>query len=149
MLITEILLIFILGKPPWTAILSVAQSRLFAADAQRFPSICSYTSQYACQYPRHNQNVCFGTLVILRIVFVKQPIKQGQPPDPLLKRCCQVLEALTRTVPGLLEALYLMAKVRFLQGMLSKMLSASYAEMFIVYNRNSGSVLTFMLKGLE
>lgn len=45
-----------------------------------------------------------------------QPIKQGQPPDPLLKRCCQVLEALTRTVPGLLEALYLMAKVRFLQG---------------------------------
>ncbi|XP_061174848.1 tetratricopeptide repeat protein 21B-like isoform X2 [Saccostrea echinata] len=45
-----------------------------------------------------------------------QPIKQGQPPDPLLKRCNQVLEALTRTVPGLLEALYLMAKVRFLQG---------------------------------
>eukprot|EP00105_Crassostrea_gigas_P001449 XP_011413636.1 PREDICTED: tetratricopeptide repeat protein 21B isoform X1 [Crassostrea gigas] len=45
-----------------------------------------------------------------------QPIKQGQPPDPLLKRCCQVLEALTRTVPGVLEALYLMAKVRFLQG---------------------------------
>ncbi|XP_022305940.1 tetratricopeptide repeat protein 21B-like isoform X6 [Crassostrea virginica] len=45
-----------------------------------------------------------------------QPIKQGQPPDPLLKRCSQVLEALTRTVPGLLEALYLMAKVRFLQG---------------------------------
>lgn len=62
-------------------------------------------------------------MINVSLVFCSQPIKQGQPPDPLLKRCSQVLEALTRTVPGLLEALYLMAKVRFLQGMKSVVLS--------------------------
>ena len=45
-----------------------------------------------------------------------QPANQGQPPHPALKRCGQVLDPLTRAVPGLLEALYLLAKVRYLCG---------------------------------
>jgi hypothetical protein len=35
----------------------------------------------------------------------------------MLKRCNQVLEPLTRAVPGLLEALYLMGKIKFLGGL--------------------------------
>lgn len=40
----------------------------------------------------------------------------GLPASPVLKRCAQLLEPLTRAVPGLLEALYLMGKVKFLSG---------------------------------
>ncbi|CAH3123731.1 unnamed protein product [Pocillopora meandrina] len=40
----------------------------------------------------------------------------GQPPPPLLKRCSAVLDPLTKSVPGLLEGLYLMAKVKYLSG---------------------------------
>ncbi|XP_020612885.1 tetratricopeptide repeat protein 21B-like [Orbicella faveolata] len=40
----------------------------------------------------------------------------GQPPPPLLKRCAAVLDPLTKSVPGLLEGLYLMAKVKYLSG---------------------------------
>ena len=46
----------------------------------------------------------------------QQPGQLGQPPNPILKRCLQVLDPLTRAVPGLLEALYLMGKVKFLLG---------------------------------
>ncbi|KAK3106370.1 hypothetical protein FSP39_018677 [Pinctada imbricata] len=46
----------------------------------------------------------------------QQPITSGQPPNPVLKKCTQVLGALTRTVPGSLEALFLMGKVHFLSG---------------------------------
>ncbi|KAK6182507.1 hypothetical protein SNE40_010181 [Patella caerulea] len=44
------------------------------------------------------------------------PVPPGQPPNPVLKRCNQVLDPLTRAVPGLMEAVYLLAKVRFLSG---------------------------------
>lgn len=40
----------------------------------------------------------------------------GQPPPPLLKRSAAVLDPLTKSVPGLLEGLYLMAKVKYLSG---------------------------------
>ncbi|XP_013391055.1 tetratricopeptide repeat protein 21B [Lingula anatina] len=46
----------------------------------------------------------------------QQPSTTGQPVHPVLKRCQMVLEPVTRTVPGLLEALFLMAKVKFLSG---------------------------------
>ena len=42
----------------------------------------------------------------------------GQAVNPTLKRCNQVLDPLTRAVPGLLEALYLMGKVKYLAGLL-------------------------------
>ncbi|XP_071943351.1 tetratricopeptide repeat protein 21B-like [Antedon mediterranea] len=45
-----------------------------------------------------------------------EPQAPGQAVSPLLKRCARILEPLTRGVPGLLEALYLMGKVRYLSG---------------------------------
>ncbi|ESO93623.1 hypothetical protein LOTGIDRAFT_189817 [Lottia gigantea] len=48
--------------------------------------------------------------------YAPQPVPAGQPPNPVLKRCQQVLDPLTRAVPGLMEAVYLLAKVRFLSG---------------------------------
>ncbi|XP_063424970.1 tetratricopeptide repeat protein 21B-like [Mytilus trossulus] len=44
------------------------------------------------------------------------PVASGQSVNPVLKKCNQVLEPLTRAVPGLLEALYLMGKIKFLAG---------------------------------
>ncbi|WAR05764.1 TT21B-like protein [Mya arenaria] len=44
------------------------------------------------------------------------PVGAGQAVNPVLKRCNQVLDPLTRAVPGLLEALFLMGKVKFLAG---------------------------------
>ncbi|XP_064595299.1 tetratricopeptide repeat protein 21B-like isoform X2 [Liolophura sinensis] len=46
----------------------------------------------------------------------QQPATAGQPVDPTLKRCSQILDPLTRAVPGLLEGLYLMGRVKFLLG---------------------------------
>uniref|UniRef100_A0A1I8J5Y6 Tetratricopeptide repeat protein 21B n=1 Tax=Macrostomum lignano TaxID=282301 RepID=A0A1I8J5Y6_9PLAT len=40
----------------------------------------------------------------------------GQVIDPVLRRCTQLLDPLTRAMPGLLEALYQMAKIRYLLG---------------------------------
>ncbi len=47
---------------------------------------------------------------------VFQPAGPGQPAHPVLKRCAQVLDPMARAVPGLLEALYLLGKVKFLSG---------------------------------
>ncbi|XP_070278930.1 tetratricopeptide repeat protein 21B isoform X2 [Myotis yumanensis] len=44
------------------------------------------------------------------------PSSPGQPLSPLLKRCTSVLEAIVRTVPGLLQAVFLIAKVKYLSG---------------------------------
>ncbi|KAK2186994.1 hypothetical protein NP493_181g04009 [Ridgeia piscesae] len=46
----------------------------------------------------------------------QQPVTRGQPPHPVLQRCIKVLETVSRAVPGLHEALFLMGKVRFLSG---------------------------------
>ncbi|XP_059560212.1 tetratricopeptide repeat protein 21B isoform X1 [Myotis daubentonii] len=45
-----------------------------------------------------------------------QPASPGQTLSPLLKRCTSVLEAIVRTVPGLLQAVFLIAKVKYLSG---------------------------------
>nr|XP_006812059.1 PREDICTED: tetratricopeptide repeat protein 21B-like [Saccoglossus kowalevskii] len=44
------------------------------------------------------------------------PIAPGQPAGPVLKRCAAVLDPLTKAVPGLMEGLFLMGKVKFLSG---------------------------------
>ncbi|KAJ8306896.1 hypothetical protein KUTeg_014980 [Tegillarca granosa] len=44
------------------------------------------------------------------------PVTAGQAVNPVLKRCHQVLDPLTRAVPGLLEALFLISKVKYLAG---------------------------------
>lgn len=46
----------------------------------------------------------------------QHPQQPSQTPHPVLKRCLQILDPLTRTMPGLQEGVYLMAKVRFLSG---------------------------------
>ncbi|KAM7154071.1 tetratricopeptide repeat protein 21B isoform 6-T6 [Macrochelys suwanniensis] len=45
-----------------------------------------------------------------------QPANPGQPPSPLLKHCASVLETVVKTVPGLLHAVFLIAKVKYLSG---------------------------------
>nr|XP_027801918.1 tetratricopeptide repeat protein 21B isoform X1 [Marmota flaviventris] len=45
-----------------------------------------------------------------------QPASPGQPLSPLLRRCTSVLEIIVRTVPGLLQAVFLVAKVKYLSG---------------------------------
>ncbi|XP_048342202.1 tetratricopeptide repeat protein 21B isoform X1 [Sphaerodactylus townsendi] len=45
-----------------------------------------------------------------------QPAGAGQPSSPLLKSCASVLETLVKTVPGLQQAAFLAAKVKYLAG---------------------------------
>ncbi|XP_036998976.2 tetratricopeptide repeat protein 21B [Artibeus jamaicensis] len=45
-----------------------------------------------------------------------QPASPGQPLSPLLGRCTSVLETVVRAVPGLLQAVFLIAKVKYLSG---------------------------------
>ncbi|XP_044889003.1 tetratricopeptide repeat protein 21B isoform X2 [Mauremys mutica] len=45
-----------------------------------------------------------------------QPANPGQPSSPLLKHCASVLETVVKTVPGLLHAVFLIAKVKYLSG---------------------------------
>uniref|UniRef100_A0A8C6YVJ4 Tetratricopeptide repeat domain 21B n=1 Tax=Nothoprocta perdicaria TaxID=30464 RepID=A0A8C6YVJ4_NOTPE len=45
-----------------------------------------------------------------------QSASSGQSPSPLLKHCASVLETVVRTVPGLQQAVFLIAKVKYLSG---------------------------------
>ncbi|KAJ8385445.1 hypothetical protein AAFF_G00188970 [Aldrovandia affinis] len=45
-----------------------------------------------------------------------EPPALGQPPPPLLQHCASVLDTVVKAVPGLLQAVYLMAKIKFLSG---------------------------------
>ncbi|XP_053554367.1 tetratricopeptide repeat protein 21B [Bombina bombina] len=45
-----------------------------------------------------------------------QPPSPGQPLSPLLRHCASVLETVVKTAPGLQQALFLMAKVKYLAG---------------------------------
>lgn len=56
-----------------------------------------------------------NTLAISLFSFL-QLQNSGQPASPMLKRCAAVLDPLTKAAPGLLQGLYLMAKVRYLSG---------------------------------
>ncbi|CAD5116982.1 DgyrCDS5817 [Dimorphilus gyrociliatus] len=44
------------------------------------------------------------------------PTAKGQPIDPVLKKCSFILDPLTKNIPGSMEALFLMAKVKYLTG---------------------------------
>nr|XP_033800547.1 tetratricopeptide repeat protein 21B [Geotrypetes seraphini] len=44
------------------------------------------------------------------------PPPPGQPVSPLLRHCASVLETVVKTVPGLVLAVYLIAKVKYLAG---------------------------------
>ncbi|KAH9507420.1 Tetratricopeptide repeat protein 21B [Bulinus truncatus] len=44
------------------------------------------------------------------------PVTSGQPISPVLKKCHQVLNLLTQAVPGLMDGIFLSAKVKFLAG---------------------------------
>uniref|UniRef100_A0A8I3PAM5 Tetratricopeptide repeat domain 21B n=1 Tax=Canis lupus familiaris TaxID=9615 RepID=A0A8I3PAM5_CANLF len=44
------------------------------------------------------------------------PASPGQPLSPLLRRCTSVLETIVRTVPGLQQAVFLIAKAKYLSG---------------------------------
>ncbi|KAF7660541.1 hypothetical protein LDENG_00280090 [Lucifuga dentata] len=48
-----------------------------------------------------------------------KPPAPGQPPAPLLQHCASVLDTVVTTVPGLLQGVFLLAKVRFLSGVIS------------------------------
>ncbi|NWY76297.1 TT21B protein, partial [Erithacus rubecula] len=45
-----------------------------------------------------------------------QPASTGQSLSPLLKHCASVLETVVKTVPGLQQAVFLIAKVKYLSG---------------------------------
>ncbi|MEE6489492.1 hypothetical protein FKM82_015590 [Ascaphus truei] len=45
-----------------------------------------------------------------------QPPAPGQPISPLLRHCASVLETVVKTVPGLQQAVFLIAKVKYLAG---------------------------------
>ncbi|XP_030641842.1 tetratricopeptide repeat protein 21B [Chanos chanos] len=45
-----------------------------------------------------------------------KPPAPGQPPAPQLQHCASVLDTVVKIVPGLLQAVFLMAKVRFQSG---------------------------------
>ncbi|KAL0963799.1 hypothetical protein UPYG_G00313730 [Umbra pygmaea] len=45
-----------------------------------------------------------------------KPPAQGQPPAPQLQHCVSVLETVVKIVPGLLQGVFLLAKVRFQSG---------------------------------
>uniref|UniRef100_A0A4W3HT16 Tetratricopeptide repeat domain 21A n=1 Tax=Callorhinchus milii TaxID=7868 RepID=A0A4W3HT16_CALMI len=45
-----------------------------------------------------------------------QPITQGQALSLLLRQCAMILDPVVKAAPGMMEALYYMAKVRFLSG---------------------------------
>jgi tetratricopeptide repeat protein 21B len=46
----------------------------------------------------------------------QQPLTKEQSPDRVLSDCQKILEPLCKAVPGLMEGLYLLGKVRFLSG---------------------------------
>ena len=72
-----------------------------------------------------------------------QPAGPGQPPHPVLKRCAQVLDPMARAVPGLLEALYLLGKVKFLSGMFENKMC-----LFYILEQNFQGRLFFSLRNI-
>lgn len=45
-----------------------------------------------------------------------QPPAQGQPPAPQLQHCATLLDTVVKIVPGLLQGVFLLAKVRYQSG---------------------------------
>ncbi|XP_074729407.1 tetratricopeptide repeat protein 21B isoform X2 [Strix uralensis] len=61
-----------------------------------------------------------------------QPASPGQSPSPLLKHCASVLETVVKTVPGLHQAVFLIAKVKYLSGDIE----AAYSNLHYCLERN-------------
>ncbi|KAF4796860.1 tetratricopeptide repeat domain 21B [Turdus rufiventris] len=61
-----------------------------------------------------------------------QPASPGQSPSPLLKHCASVLETVVKTVPGLQQAVFLIAKVKYLSGDLE----AAHSNLHYCLERN-------------
>lgn len=49
--------------------------------------------------------------------YLLQPPIPGQPASPLFKHCASVLETVVKVAPGLQQAVFLIAKVKYLTGM--------------------------------
>ena len=45
-----------------------------------------------------------------------QPIEEGHTPSPILKKCGAILEPLTKAVPGLIQGIFYLAKVKYISG---------------------------------
>ncbi|CAF3341023.1 unnamed protein product [Rotaria sp. Silwood1] len=85
-----------------------------------------------------------------------KPIDSGQTLDPSLRKSSGILEQLTKAVPGLLEGLFLLAKVKYLSGdtneaknVLRRIIDqeATYSEAYIllaqVYTREGNTHLAY------
>ncbi|XP_036277766.1 tetratricopeptide repeat protein 21B isoform X3 [Pipistrellus kuhlii] len=70
-----------------------------------------------------------------------QPASPGQPLSPLLRRCTSVLEAIVRAVPGLLQAVFLVAKVKYLSGDIE----AAYSNLQHCLEHNSSYADAYLL----
>lgn len=44
------------------------------------------------------------------------PIEDGHTPSPILKKCGAILEPLTKAVPGLIQGIFYLAKVKYISG---------------------------------
>ncbi len=44
------------------------------------------------------------------------PIEEGHAPNPILKKCGAILEPLTKAVPGLIQGIFYLAKVKYISG---------------------------------
>lgn len=56
-------------------------------------------------------------LVIEYLSFApSSPIEPGQTPDPIFKKCSNILDPLTKAVPGLIPAIFYLGKVKYLAG---------------------------------
>ncbi|XP_036277765.1 tetratricopeptide repeat protein 21B isoform X2 [Pipistrellus kuhlii] len=69
------------------------------------------------------------------------PASPGQPLSPLLRRCTSVLEAIVRAVPGLLQAVFLVAKVKYLSGDIE----AAYSNLQHCLEHNSSYADAYLL----
>jgi hypothetical protein len=53
---------------------------------------------------------------IFRFISIRKPVEVGLTPDPIFKKCSQILEALTKAVPGLIPGLFYLGKIKYLCG---------------------------------
>lgn len=55
-------------------------------------------------------------LISSLVLFLSQPPAQGQTPPPQLQHCASLLETVDKVVPGLPQAVFLLAKVKYLSS---------------------------------
>ncbi|CAL8321389.1 unnamed protein product [Merluccius merluccius] len=63
-----------------------------------------------------NPDFLLGVITEYLTLCPAMPPAPGQAPAPLLQRCSSVLDTVVQIVPGLLQGLFMLAKVRFLSG---------------------------------